>query len=84
MWPSASDKQRLKIERTAQKILDARELYPDSSLAELYDETLMPSELRRAHRENDKAVCEAYGFSEGMSEFEIVNELMRRYEELTK
>ena len=84
VWPSASDKQRLKIERTAQKILDARELYPDSSLAELYDETLMPSELRRAHRENDKAVCEAYGFSEGMSEFEIVNELMRRYEELTK
>ncbi|MBQ7595005.1 MAG: class I SAM-dependent DNA methyltransferase [Synergistaceae bacterium] len=84
VWPEASEKQRAKIERSAQRILDARAKWPDSSLAELYDETLMPSELRRAHRENDRAVSEAYGFGEGMSEFEIVNELMRRYEELTK
>ena len=82
VWPSVSDKQRVKIEKTAQRILDARLLYPDSNLAELYDESLMPVELRRAHRLNDEAVREAYGFRKGMSELEVVDELMRMYERL--
>lgn len=82
VWPEVTDKQREKIESTAQKILNARELYPDSNLAELYDPLTMPVELRRAHRENDRAVCGAYGFV-GMSESEIVDELMRRYERMT-
>ena len=72
-----------KIEKTAQAILDARAKYPDSSLADLYDETLMPAELRKAHRENDKAVMKAYGFKADMSEAEIVAELFKMYEELT-
>ena len=44
-WPdsSLSDVSKLKIEQTAQSILEARELYPTESLADLYDETLMPS-----------------------------------------
>ena len=54
-----------KIEQTAQAILDARALYPDSSLADLYDELTMPPELRKAHRQNDMAVMQAYGFTKG-------------------
>ena len=61
-WCSPTDEQKAKIEKTAQGILDARALYPDCSLADLYDELTMPPELRKAHQENDKAVMEAYGF----------------------
>jgi hypothetical protein len=61
-WPTPTEQQMVKIEQTAQAILDARALYPDSSLADLYDEVTMPIELRRAHQENDRAVMEAYGF----------------------
>jgi hypothetical protein len=73
-----------KIEQTAQAILDARAKYPDSSLADLYDETTMPPDLRKAHKENDKAVMAAYGFSQKMSEAEIVAELFKMYEKLAK
>ena len=64
-----------KIQQAAQKILDARTKYPDSSLADLYDETVMPPELRKAHQENDRAVMQAYGFTQKMTESEIVAEL---------
>ena len=85
-WPdsSLSDVSKLKIEQTAQSILEARELYPTESLADLYDETLMPSELRRAHRANDAAVMEAYGFRKDMTEPEIVAELFKMYQKLTQ
>ncbi len=76
--------QQAKIEQTAQAILDARKLYPDSSLAELYDPTLMPKELLQAHRQNDRAVMTAYGFSTKMTESECVAELFKRYAELVK
>ena len=69
------------IERTAQAILDARVLYPDSSLADLYDATLMPVELRRAHRANDEAVLAAYGWPKNLSESEIVERLFALYQE---
>ena len=72
------------IERTAQAILDARALYPDSSLADLYDPLTMPPELRKAHAANDAAVMEAYGFAKTMTEAEIVAELFKRYAELTR
>ena len=75
---------KTKIEETAQAILDARAKYPDSSLADLYDETLMPPELRKAHKENDKAVMTAYGFNPKMSESGIVAELFKMYEKLTE
>lgn len=81
-WPSPSDAQRSKIEATAQAILDARALYPDSSLADLYDDLTMPAELRRAHRANDAAVLEAYGFPKDASESEIVERLFRLYADL--
>ncbi|MEK4710055.1 DNA methyltransferase [Bacillus sp. FSL R10-2780] len=60
-WPKVSDKDKKKIEITAQGILDARKLYPNSSLADLYDELTMPPALRKAHQDNDRAVMEVYG-----------------------
>ena len=64
-------------------IIDARETYPDSNLAELYDEALMPPELRKAHRANDAAVLEAYGFPKDASESDIVARLFKMYQEIT-
>lgn len=58
-WPAPTPEQKAKIEQTAQAILDARTLYPDSSLADLYDELTMPPELRKAHQNNDRAVMQA-------------------------
>ena len=84
-WPTPTDEQKTKIEQTAQAILDARALYPDSSLADLYDELTMPVELRRAHQDNDRAVMAAYGFPiKTMTESQCVAELFKLYQELTK
>ena len=84
-WPAPTDAQKIKIEQTAQAILDARALYPDCSLADLYDEVTMPPELRKAHQQNDKAVMQAYGFWGKLNtETECVAELMRMYQELVK
>ena len=68
----------------AQKILDARANHPNSSLADLYDPTLMPKDLRKAHDENDRAVLDAYGFSKNISESEIVAKLFEMYQDLNK
>ena len=78
-----SEEQREKIVATAQGILYARALYPDSSLADLYDELTMPPELRRAHQQNDKAVMAAYGFPITMTESECVARLFELYQKLT-
>ena len=84
-WPNPTDEQKAKIEQTAQAILNARALYPDSSLADLYDELTMPVELRRAHQDNDRAVMQAYGFPvKTMTESQCVAELFKMYQELTK
>ncbi len=83
-WCKPTDAQKAKIEQTAQAILDVRAKYPDSSLADLYDETTMPADLRKAHKENDKAVMQLYGFDPKISEAEIVAELFKMYEKLTK
>ena len=81
-WPEVTEEQKAKIEQTAQAILDARAIYPDSSLADLYNETTMPIELRKAHQANDKAVMAAYGFKD-MDESQIVSALMKLYQEIT-
>lgn len=84
-WPTPTDEQKAKIEQTAQAILDARERYPDASLADLYDPATMPPELVKAHQQNDKAVMRAYGFDiKTTTESSCVAELMRRYQELTE
>ena len=84
-WPNTTDEHKSKIEHTAQMILDARAKYSECSLAELYDETLMPAELRKAHQLNDRAVMEAYGFWGKLNtESECVAELMKMYQKLTE
>ena len=84
-WPTPSEEQMAKIEQTAQAILNARALYPDSSLADLYDELTMPVELRKAHQQNDKAVMEAYGFDwRNMTESQCVAELFKMYQKLVR
>ena len=84
-WPNPTDQQKAKIEQTAQAILDARRLYPESSLADLYNEVSMPPELRKAHQNNDRAVMQSYGFKVGdMTESMCVAELMRMYQMLTE
>ena len=83
-WPNPTNEQKAIIEQTAQGILDARELYPGKSLADLYDPDKMPEELRIAHEANDKAVMDAYGFASDMGEPEIVAELMKLYQKLTE
>jgi hypothetical protein len=83
-WCTLTEEQKAKIEQTAKGILDARKLYPDSSLADLYDEVAMPPELRKAHQQNDKAVMQAYGFPiKNFTETDCVAELMKLYQSLT-
>ncbi|MCV0021830.1 class I SAM-dependent DNA methyltransferase, partial [Mobiluncus curtisii] len=79
VWPDAAPAQRERIEHTAQGILEARSLYPDASLATLYDPDLMPVELRAAHRENDRAVEAAYGLPAESDEAGIVSHLFALY-----
>ena len=82
-WPTPTVDQKLKIEQTAQKILDARALFPDSTLADLYDELTMPVELRKAHQENDRAVMQAYGFEiKTTTESSCVAKLFELYQTL--
>ena len=84
-WPTPTDKQKERIEKTAQAILDARALYPDSSLADLYDPLTMPKELLKAHQDNDRAVMEAYGLPvKGTTESDAVSYLFKLYEKLVK
>ncbi len=84
-WPNPTREQKEKIEKTAQHILDIRKKYLNSSLADLYDELTMPSDLRKAHQENDIAVWEAYGKKWNIkSESDCVAELMKMYQSLTE
>lgn len=78
-WPEPTAEQQSRIEKTARGILEARAQYPDSSLADLYDPSTMPYNLLEAHRENDRAVMAAYGFTTKMTEPECVSRLFERY-----
>lgn len=84
-WCNPTPEQKSKIEQTAQGILDARKMFPKSSLADLYDPIAMPPQLRKAHQLNDKAVMEAYGFPiKNFTESDCVAELMKLYKSLTE
>ena len=82
-WPEETPELNAEISATAQGILTARANYPESSLADLYDDLCMPPDLRKAHQANDAAVLRAYGLSVKASESEIVAELIKRYLSLT-
>ena len=87
-WPSypskSADAAEEKISATAQHILDVRAKYPDCSFSDLYDENLMPPDLRAAHTANDKAVLNAYGLKPDTPEAEIVAHLFKLYAEMTR
>ena len=83
-WPTPTAEQKAKIEETAQAILDARAIYPDCSLADLYDPLTMPPELRKAHQANDRAVMQSYGLDvKTTSEEDCVAFLFKKYQELS-
>lgn len=83
-WPDVTEEQKAKIEGTAQAILDARQVYPDASMADLYGNLILFPELMKAHRANDAAVLEAYGFPKDATESDIVSRLFKMYQELTR
>lgn len=83
-WPDVTSDKKEIISKTAKGILEARSLYPQETLANLYDETTMPIELRNAHRKNNRAVMDAYGFNFKMTEEECVVELIKQYQDLIK
>ena len=82
-WPDVSEEQKAKIEETAQEILNARQAYPDASMADLYGNLIVFPDLMKAHRANDTAVLEAYGFPKDATESDIVARLFKMYQELT-
>lgn len=81
-WPEFTEASKHAVESAAQGVLDARALYPNSSLADLYDPLAMPVELRKAHKALDKAVLSAYGLAADVSDAEILEHLFNRYAEL--
>ena len=85
--PSPTEEQKQRIEQTAQAIIDARKLYPDKSLADMYGENMyLYPELMKAHQDNDRAVMQAYGFpvKSTFTESQCVAELFKLYKEKTK
>jgi type II restriction/modification system DNA methylase subunit YeeA len=82
-WCEPSDKHHATIATAAQAILDARALYPESSLADLYDPLSMPPELVKAHAALDKAVDAAYQYKGGKDDAARVAFLFERYQQLT-
>ena len=79
-WPDVDDNKKRQIEKLAQAVLDARALYPSSTLADLYDNEVTPIELRRAHRGLDKAVDKLYAGATLDSDRERVEHLFGLYE----
>lgn len=91
-WPKPTKEQRTQIEKTAQKIIEAREKYKDSTLADMYGKYMyLYPELMTAHQNNDKAVMEAYNFTKienetktWLTESETIAELFSLYAKLKK
>ena len=83
--PKPTEEQRRKIEQTAQGVINARSLYADKCLADMYgDKMYLYPELLTAHQQNDRAVMEAYGFpvKSSFTESQCVAELFKLYQEL--
>ncbi len=83
-WPTPTENQKARIEQTAQGILDARQNYPDASFADMYGNLILFPDLMKAHKANDAAVLEAYGFPKDATESDIVARLFKMYQELAK
>ena len=82
-WPDPTQKQHAAVEIAGQAVLDARALYPNATLADLYDPLTMPAELRKAHQGVDKAVDAAYGYKGGKDDAARVAYLFILYQQYT-
>ncbi len=83
-WPeNPSEKQKEAIEKAAQKVLDARAAYPESSLAAMYNPLITPPSLVKAHNELDKAVDRAYRSQPFTSETKRIEYLFELYDKYT-
>ena len=78
-----TDKQKESIEKAAQKILDVRKDYPESSLADLYNPLTMPPALVKAHNDLDKAVDLAYRPQPFINETKRIEFLFNLYDKYT-
>lgn len=83
-WPeNPNEKQIGAIEKATEKVLEAREQFPNSSLADLYSPLTMPEQLVKAHNELDKAVDLAYRPQAFTSEANRMEYLFGLYEKYT-
>ena len=82
VWCQPTEQQKRAIELTAQHILDVRQSYQNSTLADLYDPLTMPKDLRNAHKKNDAAVMTAYNFSYNFTDSDIITELFKLYQQM--
>lgn len=81
-WCNPNEMQKKSIEKTAQAIIDARNLYSDTSFADLYNPNTMPRELLKAHKDNDNAVMNAYGFKDVKSDSDCIIKLLMLYKKI--
>lgn len=81
-WPEkVSESQKMRVEDRAKKVLEIRNNFPNSSLADLYDPLTMPIDLLKAHEDLDKAVDNCYGkkFKSKEDRIEFLFELYKEY-----
>jgi hypothetical protein len=82
-FPDPSDTQRARVTEAAQRVLDARQTHPDSSLSNLYDPLATPADLVRAHSHLDRAVDACFGRRGALGEADRLRVLFDRYVEMT-
>lgn len=83
-WPmEATEEQKSRVEQLAQGVLDARALFPGSTLADLYDPLAMPPALAKAHEALDRAVERCYRKEPFESDRQRVEYLFALHERLT-
>ena len=84
-WPeNPTEKQTKLVEEKAQKVLDTRKEFLNSTLADLYDPLTMPPALVKAHRELDKAVDLCYRQQPFPNETKRIEYLFELYEKYTQ
>src|SRR5699024_12836126 len=83
-WPEDSEKEKNRIESTAQEIIAARNSYSKNSLTDLYDELTIPLELQKAQQENNRFVMVMYGMEVRVTkESDAVEKLLEMYNDIT-
>ena len=82
-WPDNPDNLESKISKAAQEILTIRDKYKDSTIADLYDDVVMPDDLRKAHRNLDRMVLKAYGLDTDTTDDDILTFLCNEYDRIT-